>query len=135
MSEHQSKTITRWFEEVWNQDRHETIEELMPSHCVIHDGDSDIRGPAEFKRFQEGLRSQFADIKVSTHEVISQGDLTMLRWSSTMRHKGTDKELHTTGMSLVRFHDGRFQEAWQNWDLYGVMEQIAESSRAKSATF
>jgi len=135
MSQDQNSLITRWFEEVWNQNRHETIEELMPAECVIHDGDANIRGPEEFKLFAAGLRAQFDEIRVEMHQAISEGDLTCLRWSSSMIHKDTGKPLHTTGMSLIRFRDGRFAEAWQNWDLHGVMEQIATpTSAAASAT-
>lgn len=100
MSDQQKNTVTRWFQEVWNEKRRETIEELMPLHCVIHDGASDIRGPAEFRLFEAGLRAQFSDIHVTTHEVISEGDLACLRWSAIMHHIATGKQLHTTGMSL-----------------------------------
>jgi predicted ester cyclase len=133
MADHQTSTIIRWFEEVWNQGRRETVEELMPLDCVIHDGDTDIRGPEEFKRFQAALRAQFADIHVTAHQALSEGDLTYLRWSTTMRHIPTGKPLRTTGMSLVRFENGKFAEAWQNWDLAGVMEQIARSSAVAAA--
>jgi predicted ester cyclase len=124
MSYHPRSVVIRWFEEVWNQNRSETIEELMAPECVIHDGSEDIHGPEGFRAFQSALRAIFADIRVQTHDVISDGDLTCLRWSSTMRHIPTGKRLHTTGMSLIRFHDGQFIEAWQNWDRYGLMQQI-----------
>jgi ketosteroid isomerase-like protein len=130
----QKDAIIRWFEEVWNQNRRETIEELMPPDCVIHDAAGDIHGPEGFKLFAAALRSQFTDIRVTPHQAISDGDLTSLRWSATMRHVPTGKPLSTTGMSLVRFKDGRFAEAWQNWDLHGVNEQIAKSSAAAAGS-
>ncbi len=40
-------SLIRWFEELWNQGRLETIDELMDPDCVIHDGESDIRGMGE----------------------------------------------------------------------------------------
>jgi hypothetical protein len=27
-------------------------------------------------------------------------------------------------MSFLRFKDGRFFEAWQNWDMHGLVEQL-----------
>jgi hypothetical protein len=36
-----------------------------------------------------------------------------------------------TGISIVRFTDGRFAEAWQNWDMLGVMQQIQQAAPAK----
>jgi predicted SnoaL-like aldol condensation-catalyzing enzyme len=127
MSEHQKKIVTRWFEEVWNQNRSESIEELLPTDCVIHDGASDIRGPEEFRRYSATLRDQFTDVQVTPQQVISEGELTYLRWSVTMRHTATDKTVHSTGMSLVRFHEGVIVEAWQNWDQHGVTQQLAST--------
>lgn len=134
MTDHEA-TIIRWFEEVWNQGRRETIDELMPEDCVIHDGDTDATGPAEFKVFFDRLQSAFSDIRVTAHRAISDGDFGCLRWSATMRHTGdalgmpaTDKQLYTTGISMVRFKDGRFAEAWQNWDMLGLIQQITNTA-------
>ena len=45
----QKATLIRWFEEVWNQGRRETIDELLPEDCVIHDGNTDTGDPANLK--------------------------------------------------------------------------------------
>ena len=52
-----------------------------------------------------------------------------------MRHTGdalgmpaTNKQLHTSGISIVRFKDGRFAEAWQNWDMLGLIQQITDAA-------
>jgi predicted ester cyclase len=36
----------------------------------------------------------------------------------------TGKNVHVTGISMLRLADGKFVEAWQNWDMLGMMEQI-----------
>ena len=138
MSNTQKETIIRWFEEVWNQGRRETIDELLRPGCVIHDGETSINGPEEFKLYFDRMRAAFSEIRVTFHEAIADGDLTCLRWSATRRHTGdgmglpaTGKEIHTTGVSIVRFKDGHFAEAWQNWDMLGVMEQIRGATTAK----
>jgi predicted SnoaL-like aldol condensation-catalyzing enzyme len=133
-SEAQKSLVTRWFEEVWNQNRAETIDELLPANCVIHDAGTDMRGPEEFKTFHDGLRAQFSEIRVSLHESISEGDMVCFRWACTMQHRNTGKTVRITGISMVRFDEGRLAEAWQNWDLYGMMQQIeAAPARAHGA--
>jgi steroid delta-isomerase-like uncharacterized protein len=134
MSDHKA-LIIRWFDEVWNHGKQETIDELMSHDCVIHDGETDTRGPEEFKVFFNRLQSAFSNIHVTPHDVISEGDFVCLRWSATMYHKGDDlgmpashKELHTSGISIVRVKEGRFREAWQNWDMLGVTQQIANTA-------
>jgi predicted SnoaL-like aldol condensation-catalyzing enzyme len=126
MSEHQENMVVRWFEEVWNQGRRQTIDEMMGPDFVLHDGPSTTKGPEAFKLFFDRLRADFSGIRVTCHETVSAGDISCLRWSATMRHK-TGKDIRVTGMSMLRFADGRFAEAWQNWDMHGMMEQLGES--------
>ena len=122
--EAQKNMVVRWFEEVWNQGRREVIDEMFSTDCVLHDGRADYRGPEEFKRFHDGLRAQLSDIRVTPLQAISEGDLVCVRWSSTAKQATTGKSLEVTGMSLLRFKDGRFFEAWQNWDMHGLVEQL-----------
>ncbi|HEV3334705.1 MAG TPA: ester cyclase [Bryobacteraceae bacterium] len=124
MSETKEQAILRWFEEVWNQGRRQTIDELLDPACVIHDGPTTVTGPEEFKRFFDRMRASFSKIHVTPHEQVSGGDLVCLRWSAAMQVPDTGKEIRITGMSMIRFASGRFQEAWQNWDMVGMMEQL-----------
>ena len=137
MADAQKEMLVRWFEEVWNQGRRETVDDLLAPDCVIHDGATSIRGPEAFKTFYDRMRGAFSEFHFSWSAALSEGDLTCLRWSVTMRHTGdaleipaTGKQVHTTGMSLVRFANGRFAEAWQNWDMLGIIEQIRGAERA-----
>jgi predicted SnoaL-like aldol condensation-catalyzing enzyme len=122
--EAQKSLVARWFEEVWNQGRLEVIDEMFAPECVLHDGRAEYRGPADFKSFHDGLRAQLSEIRVTPLEVISEGDLVCVRWSSTAKQHSTGRALEVTGMSIIRFKDGRFFEAWQNWDKHGLVEQL-----------
>jgi len=113
-----------WFEEVWNQGRRDKIDELLARDCVIHDGGQDIAGPDGFKRFYDQIQNTLSGVRVNPQQVISEGDYVSVRWISTGRHKDTGKNVEITGMSLMRFRDGQCVEAWQNWDLHGMMEQV-----------
>ena len=64
-TEQNKQLVTRWFDEVWNHSRRETIFELMPDCGIIHDGPQDYRGPEEFARFQESLLAQFSNFKIT----------------------------------------------------------------------
>jgi len=138
MSEHPKQTIVRWFEEVWNKGWRQAIDEMLPPDCLIHDGSTSLKGPEEFKKYFDLMRSAFSEIKVTPEEAISEGAMVCLRWSVKMRHTGdglgmpaTGRNVQMTGISIVRFNDGRFAEAWQNWDMLGVMQQIQEAKPAK----
>jgi predicted SnoaL-like aldol condensation-catalyzing enzyme len=124
--ESQKQFAARWFEEVWNQSKREAIDEMFPEDCILHDGRVEYHGPAEFKVFYDALRAQLSDVRVTPLETISEGDLVCMRWSSTAKESATGKQLQVTGMSLLRFQDGRFVEAWQNWDQHGLLQQLTD---------
>ena len=42
----------------------------------------------------------------------------------------TGKALQTTGITIIRVAGGKAIEAWQNWDMLGLMQQIHEGPRA-----
>jgi predicted SnoaL-like aldol condensation-catalyzing enzyme len=117
--------VRRWFEEVWNQGNTALIAELFAPDCVLHEGSGQIRGPQEFMRFHDSLREQFTDIRVTSGISLSEGDLASLRWTVECRDKASGKNLTATGISIVRIKDGRFVEAWQNWDQAGVAAQLS----------
>jgi predicted SnoaL-like aldol condensation-catalyzing enzyme len=114
----------QWFEKLWNQGRRETIDSMLAPDCVIHDGSQDIVGPDAFKSFYDNIQGVFSEVRVDPQFMIAEGDNVMVRWLSTGTEKKTGKRLEVTGMSLMRFHDGKAVEAWQNWDQYGLMQQV-----------
>lgn len=123
-TEQHKQLVTRWFDEVWNHNRRETIFELMPDSGIIHDGPQDYRGPEEFARFQESLLAQFSNFKITPVISLAENDLACVHWSCSMTHIATQKPLQLTGTSVVRIENGRFAEAWQNWDAAHLNAQL-----------
>jgi hypothetical protein len=127
-----NKTLTmRWFEEVWNQSRRDTIFELFDAECVLYDGHTPIRGPQEFADFHDRIRAQFDDIHIEPGVSVAENDLVSLRWTVSGVHKATGKKTSVSGISMVRIKDGRFIEAWQNWDAAGMATQLSDSPPAQ----
>jgi len=91
--------LRRWFEEVWNQGRGQTIDELMAPDAVargLADAAQTHRGPTAFKPFWAQLRDAFPDIHVTIHDVESEGDKVAARWTATMTHarrRALDREV------------------------------------------
>ena len=123
--EHNKHLVVRWFEEVWNQGRDETISELLTSDSVIHDGSNDLRGIEDFSRFRDGIRAEYSDIQITPVVSLAEGDLVCLHWAADLRHSATSRAVHITGTSVIRVKDGRFIEAWQNWDAAGLAVQLS----------
>ena len=124
----------RWFEEVWNRQRAEAIDELLAPDTIVHglgpDG-SDIRGPGPFKEFHRQFTQAFPDIHIQVEEVVCEGDLVAARFSGTGTHHGHDlgvpptgKAVTFTGMSFMRWRDGQIVEGWNNVDIPGILMQV-----------
>jgi predicted SnoaL-like aldol condensation-catalyzing enzyme len=109
---------------VWNQGRTETIKELFADECVMHDGMNTIHGPAGFMEFHDRLRGEFSRFVIKPIQALAEGDLACLHWSAEFRHTGRGKAVSITGTSIVRIKDGKFVEAWQNWDAEGLARQL-----------
>src|SRR5580704_12281271 len=134
MSEHNIILIRRWFDEVWNEGRLETIGELMAPDAVgIGQAGSDavIRGPQQFQSFVEKLRGAFPDIHVTIEDAFAAGDKVAARWSATMTHHGdhlglpaSGKKVRITGISLVKIANGKIVAGWDNWDQMTMMREI-----------
>jgi len=122
--EQNKRLLVRWFQEVWNEGKRETITELYAENAILHDGGKKLRGRDEFTRFYDAFRSQFSDFKAEPIVVLAEGDLACLRWSVKFRHKATDTPVQVTGTSVVRVRDGQFVEAWQNWDAASLARQL-----------
>jgi steroid delta-isomerase-like uncharacterized protein len=138
-----SELIHRWFEEVWNQEREATIDELCAAEVVGHgqtlDG-SDIVGREHFKQFWWSLRSAFTSFHIEIHQTIEEGDVVVAQWTATMQHTGpflgikaTGKKISARGMSIQHVVGGKIVEGWDNWDQLAVMAQLGAISLEKIA--
>ncbi len=102
VTEQNKRLVIRWFDEVWNHGRRETIFELLLDSSILHDGAQQYRGPEQFARFHDSLRSQFSNFKITPLVSLAQGNHVCVHWSCSMIHTATQKPLQLTGTSIVR---------------------------------
>jgi steroid delta-isomerase-like uncharacterized protein len=134
MSDENVALMYRWFEEVWNKGRAEAIAEMLAADGLVHGlGETgvDVRGPEGFMPFFEKLRSAFSDFEVTIEETVAEADKVAARWVVRVTHEGdqlgipaTGRQAAVTGMSIIQVRDGRIIEAWNNWDILGLMQQL-----------
>ena len=134
MSDQNVVLIRRWFQEVWNEGRLETIHELMAPDAVgVGEAgpQAAIHGPDEFRVFVEKLRGAFPDIHLTIEDAFSSGDKVAARWSATMTHQGdqlgiaaSGKKVRITGITIARIVNGQIVEGWDSWDQLTMMREI-----------
>ncbi|NNJ25939.1 ester cyclase [Alienimonas chondri] len=129
---------TRWFEEVWNHRRAETIDELLTAESVCHTDDGPVCGPDGFKqRLYHPLLAAFPDLRIQVEGVLAQDDQVVVRWSAVGVHSGeglgfppTQDSASFRGITWVRICDGKFQEAWQTSNIPEVLRTLSAKALA-----
>jgi steroid delta-isomerase-like uncharacterized protein len=126
--------MRRWFQEVWNEGRIQTVYELISPDAVAmgqRGGETEIRGPEEFAKFVSEIRSAFRDIQVKVEDVFGTGDKVVLRWSGVMTHTGdalglpaSGRTVRIGGITIAQIADGKIVAGWDNWDQLGMLQQI-----------
>lgn len=126
--------LHRWFEEVWNKGRAEAIEEMFAADGIAYglgEAGVNVRGPVQYRPFFDKLRGAFPDFYLRIEDTVAEGDKVAARWTAEMTHQGdtlglpaTGKKVAVTGMTIVRVRDGKITEAWNNWDVMSLMQQI-----------
>jgi predicted ester cyclase len=125
----------RWFEEVWNQGREATIDELcdpnVRGHGLVDPQGNQVAGIESFRAFWRAFRSAFSDIHVDVQDTVTEGDLAVARYVVTGRHTGEGlgmspkgNPVEFTGMTIVRIKDGKIVESWNNVDFATMTQQI-----------
>jgi steroid delta-isomerase-like uncharacterized protein len=131
MSDENKNIVRRWFEEVWNEGRIETIDELMAADCVAYGMGADIHGPAEFKPFHAAYKEGLPDIRIVLDDLIAEGDKVAFSWTAQATHRGhlmgvapTGRSSRFFGMGIARVSNGQIVEAWNVFDQLGMFQQL-----------
>jgi len=132
--------VRRWFQEVWNEGRVQSIYDLMaPDAVAVGQGQpgEEIRGPAQFAAFYNRLHGAFPDMKITIEDAFGADNKVVVRWSTTMTHTGNDlgipatnKRVSVTGISIAYFADGKVVRGWDNWDQLAMMQQLSSAAAA-----
>ena len=135
MSDASNKALaTRWFEEVWNQGKESTIDELFHPDGKAHgfpDPDSVLTGPEAFKAIHRQFHNAFTGIHIDLDDLIAEDDRVAIRWTCTMTHNGdalgfpaTGKKTSVPGSSFIACRDGKIVDGYNFMDLTKMAQQL-----------
>lgn len=127
MSEATRALARRWFDEVINARRPEAVDEIFAPEYAHHGGHG-VLGREDVKQFAAELLAAYPDRRGTVHELIAEGDLVAVHWSSTGRRQGTFRgqpatgtQETATGMWILRVQGDRVAEGWEVVD-FGIHE-------------
>lgn len=123
----------RWFEEVWNQRKSETIDELVAADSLCFTDDGVIQGPEQFReRMYLPFLGAFPDIQVQVEDIVCQGDKVVVRWTASGKHAGeglgfasTGRPVQFRGLTWVEIKAGKFGMGWQSSNIPEVLRNLS----------
>ena len=122
----------RFFEELWNRGELAVADELIALEHVHHVGGHVLSGPGDVKASVTWLRTAFPDLRFDIDDLISGGDIVVLRWTASGTHLGPFEDLEPTGRHVewkgtdwVRLRRGRIVEVWAFADGDVLLDQLA----------
>jgi steroid delta-isomerase-like uncharacterized protein len=132
----------RWFEEVWNQRRTDTVYELMHPQGIGVGQDLPgvtITSQQDFINLHKRMMDAFPDLKITADDIIGAGDKVVVRWSAIATHAGdslgvpaTNRTVRFNGISIQQYENGKLVRGWDNWDQLGLQQQIAAEKTASA---
>ncbi|MDL5363781.1 ester cyclase [Halalkalicoccus sp. NIPERK01] len=136
--EENTEIVRRYYEEAFNEERTDLLDELIAEDVVNHDPLSDetltaeeARGFEGFRRHVEVAHEAFPDATVTIEDTIAEGDEVAVRFTFEGTHEGRFGGIEPTGnrisgsnMVFMRLEDGRIVERWEESDDLEFLRQI-----------
>lgn len=122
----------RWFDEVWNQKRTDTIRELVAPDGTCQSEGGELRGPDAFiTHVHAPFLTAFPDLQIDVVGTVSEGDQVVVRWCACGTHAGegmgipaSDRRVSFRGMTWIRFRDGKMVEGLDCWNQAALMQAL-----------
>ncbi|MDX2244222.1 MAG: ester cyclase [Leptolyngbyaceae cyanobacterium bins.302] len=90
-----------------------------------------IPGVKAAKGFVLAFLDAFPDAYYAVEDTVAVGDRVVIRWDCTATHRGkflnidpTGQPIEVTGITIFQLKDGKISRLWNNWDTYGLMQQL-----------
>jgi steroid delta-isomerase-like uncharacterized protein len=121
----------RWIMEVWNARRLEAAGGLATSDLLGHHEGGDTNGLDQWKQMFGSFMSAFPDLHLAIEDVVADGSRAAVRWRATGTHTGpglpvgpTGRAIDVRGTTWFRCEGGRIVEAWDCWNLDGLLASL-----------
>jgi steroid delta-isomerase-like uncharacterized protein len=129
MSPDQLKALVRrFFEEVWNQQKLDVIDEVF-APTVVMNGQAVKR--EVIRQVVASRRDAFPDIQVTVEDQVAEGEKVSTRRTWHATHLGAYRGIAATGkrvtwaqISIVRFAEGKIVEDWPVTDELSLLQQL-----------
>jgi steroid delta-isomerase-like uncharacterized protein len=114
--------------QAWNRGNRDNYLELYDPRIAMHGA---AQGLAEVRRYYEGIWRAFPDAQLTYDDMLAERDRLVIRFRMTGTHAGelmgippTGKAITLSGITIMRFANGKVVERWSQSDFLGLLQQL-----------
>ena len=126
--------VRRFYEEIVNETRSDKLEEIFSPKIIWHDPllpTGEVSGIEDFRNVLEMFRSAFPDLHVTVEDQTQENERVVTRFTIDGTNKSellgvsaTGRKFKVSGISIIRFEQGKAVEEWIEEDGLGLMRQL-----------
>ena len=128
----QNKTLVRrYYDDVLTGRDAEQLPELLGPGFTSHGPGGVTVGIEGYEAAVAQTHAAFADLVVTIHDQVAEGDRVATRWSATGTQTGSyagvpasNRQVTVSGIHIHRVVDGRLIEHWEEIDALGTLRQM-----------
>jgi steroid delta-isomerase-like uncharacterized protein len=117
--------------EGWNAGNLDQYLELYHESIKLHGYTPEPMSKAEVRGFYQMVQDSFDGPQLAFHEVFSNDDRLVIRFTMTGTHRGdfmgippTGRDVAVDGITILHFRDGKCVERWSIADMLGWLVQL-----------
>jgi predicted ester cyclase len=126
-----NKALVRRLFELVNENRRLLLELYTTTYIYHLPSSSEVMDLARVKEVDTMFHAAFPDLHFTLVDMVAEGDKVAYRYTVCGTHMGdfmgiavTGKQILVTGTLTTRIVDGKFQEDWENIDMFALMQQL-----------
>ncbi|MFC1607837.1 ester cyclase [Candidatus Latescibacterota bacterium] len=113
------------FHEVYTNGNLDIMDEHYAEDYIYHHPpEPDIKGLEDYKTHVGNILNFYSDGEFTIDEIIVDGDVAAVRWTTQGTMTGTEKQVKFTGCEIIHYDDGKAVEEWHHPDELGLMQQL-----------
>ena len=135
----QNKAVGHQIFKLLNERKLDEAFALYAEDYIYHGpGGMELRGRQAIRDLWEVFFVGFPDLHTTVDDMIAEGDKLFVRWRIEGTHTGefmgiapTNRKIEFGINEIFRVENGQSAEAWDQYDMYGLMQQIGAIPHAE----
>lgn len=129
--EKNKETVRKLYEDCLNTGNLELLNQFISEDYVADIRGKKIRGPSGFTETVREILHGFPDIRFTVEDLIAEGDMVVVKWTSQGTHTGSfmvfpasGKQVANHAVAIYQFRDNKIIQSSVYPDRLGVLQQI-----------